>query len=79
MESDLPLDPENRAEPWVRLCDDFVNLEGQCALLCEVLIGISQRDLPLEPASKHGVELFTGQLKQQMHLVKQQLYQLRPG
>jgi hypothetical protein len=66
-------------EPWVTLYDDFVNLEGQCSLLCELLVGISRRDMPLDPAGRHGVELFAGQLKQQLQLVKRQLCQLRPG
>lgn len=65
------------AGQWVRLCDDFANMEGQCALLCELLASLSRRETPLEPATKHGIDLFIGQLKQQLTQVKQQLYGLR--
>lgn len=66
------------ANQWVRLCDEFVNMEGQCALLCELLVSLSRRETPLDPAGKHGIDLFVGQLKQQLTQVKQQLYGLRP-
>jgi hypothetical protein len=65
------------ASQWIRLCDDFVNMEGQCALLCELLVGLSRRETPLEPAARHGIDLFISQVKQQLTQVKLQLYGLR--
>lgn len=63
---------------WVKLCDDFVDLEGQCVLLCELLQTLSRRTIPLEPAGLHGVELLIRQVKQQLTEVKRQLYLQRP-
>lgn len=72
------MEPQDTGEEWVRLCDDFVNLEGQCSLLCELLTSLSRRELPLDAAGKHGIDMFTNQLRQQLATVKQQLYQVRP-
>ncbi len=66
-------------EQWVELCDDFVDLEGECALLCELLTSLGQRDLPLDAAAKRGIERFSNQLKTRMTVFKQQLYKLRDG
>jgi len=62
---------------WIRLCDDYVNLEAQCALLCDLLNTMCLRDTPLDPPSRRGVEIFTGQLKHQAAQIKRQLYQIR--
>lgn len=67
-------DPDKQ---WVSLLDDFVNLEARCALLCELLVALSRRDLPLDTASKHGVDLFNSQLREQLAAFKQQLYNKR--
>lgn len=64
-------------ESWLRLCDDFVSLEGRCALLCELLTCISRRETPLEPAGKHGIDMFVGQFNEHMAVFKQQLYKMR--
>jgi len=77
----LPLkvnDNEQQTNEWVRLCDDFVNLEGQCALLCELLTCLSRRETILEPAGKHGIDMFVSQLRGNTAAFKQQLYNLRP-
>lgn len=71
-------DSEQQASEWVRLCDDFVNLEGQCALLCELLTCLSRRENPLEPAGKHGVDMLVSQLQKHTAAFKQQLYKVRP-
>ncbi|WP_039918153.1 hypothetical protein [Cellvibrio mixtus] len=85
----MPDDPPNPVETlpmackcneqWVKLCDDFVDLEGECALLYELLISLNQRDLPLDAVSKHGLDRFGSQLKARMATFKQQLYKLRDG
>ncbi|PUA27915.1 MAG: hypothetical protein B0W54_15490 [Cellvibrio sp. 79] len=72
-------DPTTADEQWVRLCDDFVNLEAQCALLCELLTCVSRRDLPLDSAGKHGIDLYSNQLREQLIAFKQKLYEARPG
>lgn len=72
------VDSSKESSSWVKLCDDFVDLEGQCVLLCELLQAVSRRTIPLEPAGQHGVELLIGQVKQQFAGVKQQLYLQRP-
>lgn len=71
--------PHKCNEQWVLLCDDFVDLEGECALLCELLMSLGQRDFPLDAASKRGAERFANQLKTRMAVFKQQLYKLRDG
>jgi hypothetical protein len=71
-------DNEQQTSEWVRLCDDFVNLEGQCALLCELLTCLSRRENPLEPAGKHGIDMLVSQLREHTATFKQQLYNLRP-
>lgn len=70
--------PQGQGERWVQFCDDFITLEGQCALLCELLVGTSRRETPMDSAAQHGVELFVGQLRHQLQLVKQQVYAMRP-
>lgn len=71
-------DSEQQASEWVRLCDDFVNLEGQYALLCELLTCLSRRENPLEPAGKHGIDMLVSQLREHTAAFKQQLYKVRP-
>lgn len=81
MEHDDSLSCTKATDPdkqWVSLCDDFVDLEARCALLCELLSGLSRRDLPLDAASKHGIDLFNSQLREQLAAFKQQLYNRRP-
>mgnify|MGYP001597529941 CR=1 FL=1 len=73
-----PPDPMTADEQWIRLCDDFVNLEAQCAVLCELLMSISRRDLPLDNAGKHGIDLYSNQLREQLVAFKQQLHNARP-
>lgn len=82
MVPNYPLDPSDSMtadEQWIRLCDDFVNLEAQCAVLCELLSYLSRRDLPLDQAGKHGVDLYSNQLRERLITFKQQLYKTRPG
>lgn len=82
MVPNYPLDPSDSItadEQWIRLCDDFVNLEAQCAVLCELLGCLSRRDLPLDQASKHGIDLYSNQLRERLIAFKQQLYKTRPG
>lgn len=69
---------EQHTNEWVRLCDGFVNLEGQCALLCELLTCLSRRENPLEPAGKHGIDMFVSQLREHTAAFKRQLYKVRP-
>lgn len=76
--SNLPDPADDDHGQWARLCDDFVNLEGQCALLCELLTSLSRRDLPLDPAGRHGIDMFGTQLKKRLAAFKQQLYKVRP-
>jgi hypothetical protein len=80
--SERPLTEANnndqQTSEWVRLCDDFANLEGQYALLCELLTCLSRRENPLEPAGKHGIDMLVSQLKEHTATFKQQLYNLRP-
>lgn len=82
MVPNYPLDPSDSMtadEQWIRLCDDFVNLEAQCAVLCELLSCLSRRDLPLDQAGKHGVDLYSNQLRERLIAFKQQLYKTRPS
>ncbi|OZY87392.1 hypothetical protein CBP51_10545 [Cellvibrio mixtus] len=65
------------SEQWLRLCDDFANLDGQCALLCELLTHLSRRDTPLEPAGQHGIDMLVSQLREGSRAFKQQLYKMR--
>ena len=65
------------SEQWLRLCDDFANLDGQCALLCELLTHLSRRDTPLEPAGQHGIDMLVSQLRESSHVFKQQLNKMR--
>ncbi len=83
-----PTNPSNPSDPaiapdhhtqWLGLCDDFVNLEGQCALLCELLTSLSRRDIPLDAAGKHGIDRFSHQFREQLAAFKQQLYNRRSG
>lgn len=62
---------------WLRLCDDFVDLEGQCALLCELVTYLSRRETPLEPAGKHGIDMAASQLRERTAVFKEQLYKMR--
>lgn len=69
---------EQKASEWVGLCDDFVDLEGQYAVLCELLICLSRREAPLESAGRHGIDLFVRQLREHTAAFKRRLYKVRP-
>lgn len=83
------MEPDDRPNPfasadaadiykeWIRLCDDFVNLEGQCALLCELLASLSRRNFPLDSATKHGIDVFGNRLREQLATFKQHLNNAR--
>ncbi len=74
----LPDKATDKGLQWVSLCDEFVNLEGQCAVLCELLSCVSRREHPLEPAGRHGVDMVVSQLRERTTAFKQQLYKMHP-
>lgn len=77
MEPDDFFDTSDSYKQWIRLCDDFVNLEGQCALLCELLASLSRHNFPLDAATKHGIDVFSNCFREQVATFKQHLNKVR--
>jgi hypothetical protein len=60
----------------VQLCDEFTEINSECAFLCDAISQLIKSDVGVEPRTAQGLELYCTSIKSKMINIENQLYQL---
>lgn len=77
---DFPLQSANAdsplAEDVVVFYDEFVEFQAYCAFLCDALSSMAIAHMELDDVTRHGITVFSGQLKLRVEVLKMKLKQI---